>query len=610
VLGQVSEGLGPASPRRQVRAEPLALVVLFLVAFFAFAFLFLRMAILYDSDSYYHLAVARHYAANGVSAPIPWARFSLLGNGGDKELLFHLLLVPFATLVDAPIGGRLALALLNATLALVIARFALRAIGWWGLFLPLWLWVAAPLFFARAVRLRPELLALLILLLAIDAFATRQDSGGRSWQLAKLFALGAAFAYGYTAFHVFLALLVAWTAYDWWRTRSRRSLALLGAGAAGAMTGLLLRPHPWANLQIWFAQNVSFFLHMGRLDVGSEIVPPSLLASAIASTGWLIVIVTLAVLAIRNRFRGADRAMPYAAIAALFFALLFLAMARMATYLFPLVTVALLLACGSAARRALTPVALVIGIIIALPLAGNPLLVRLLRGDVTTEGELQAFGRSVPAGAKVAADWERGELYAFWAPQGRYLNVLDPVFMALPLPRQYAAQRALFTGLEPDVPLVVKSILQSDFLAFDRTDAPPALLERMRADPRVSIRSGGYNVLLEIVPSQRFVLDWRMSDGRAVPLPDRALRAYAGFVEVASDRCVAVTGRLDNGGSFLFAPYGTATMTVDGVPAAAADQPVLGILSHGAVVRLAGGPHLVEVRSCPANGRNGFYLMK
>ncbi|MCU1245036.1 MAG: hypothetical protein JWN02_946 [Acidobacteria bacterium] len=600
----------PASSPRQVRAEPLALLVLFLAAFFVFAFLFLRMAILYDSDSYYHLAVARHYAANGVSSPIPWARFSLLGNGGDKDLLFHLLLVPFATLMDAPIGGRLALALLNATLAFLIARFALRAIGWWGLAVPLWLWISAPLFFARVVRLRPELLALLILLVAIDVFASRQENAGRRWQLAKLFALGVAFAYAYTAFHVFLALLGGWTAYDWWRARSPRSLALFGAGTMGTIAGLWLRPHPWGNLQIWFAQNVSFFLNMGRLDVGSEIAPPSLIAAAIASTGWLVVIVMLAVVAVRSRVPEADRAMPYAALAALFFALLFLVMARMATYLFPLATVALLLACRSAARRALTPVLFAIGVIIALPLAGNPLLVRLLRGDVTTEGELQAFGRAIPAGAKVAADWERGELYAFWAPQGRYLNVLDPVFMALPFPRRYAAQRAVFGGMEPDVPFTAKSILQSDFLAFDRTDAPPALIERMRADPRIRIRSGGYNVLLQIIPSSRFLLDWRMSNGRPLPLPDRALRTYAGFVKVATDRCVTVTRQLDDGGSFVFAPYGPATMTVDGVRVAAADQPVLGVLSHGAVVRLAGGPHLAEVRSCPANGRNGFYLMK
>jgi len=590
----------------------LVLLLFFLVAFFAFAFLFLRMAILYDSDSYYHLAVARHYATNGVGAPIRWARFSLLGNGGDKELLFHLLLMPFASLLDTPVGGRLALALLNAALAVTIARLAMRAIGWWGVAVPVWLWIAAPLFFARAVRLRPELLALLIILLAIDAFARRGPDEGRAAlrQRATLFALGAAFAYGYTACHVFLALVATWAAYDCWRERSRRPLLLLAATFAGTLVGLFARPHPLANLQIWFVQNVSFFFHKGALDVGSEIAPPALVPAAIASTGWLIVIGVLAVLAARSRGRHADPALPYAAIAALFFAVLFLVMARMATYLFPLATVALLLACGPAARRAATPVALTVGVLIALPLAGNPLLLRLLHGDITTEGELEGFGRAIPAGARVAADWERGELYAFWAPQGRYLNVLDPVFMALPFPRQYAAQRALFAGMEPDVPFAAKSILQSDYMAFDRTDAPAALLERLRGDPRIRIRSGGYNVLVELLPSHRFVLDWQMPDGQPVRLPEPSLRPYAGFVELPPDRCMAVTGRLDGGGPLLFAPYGPATLAVDRQPVAAADRPVLGILSRGAVVQLPPGTHRLDVRSCPASGRNGFYLMR
>ena len=51
-----------------------------------------------DFDSYYHLAVARLYRAEGFVRGLAWARPSLLGERlGDKELLFHLLLPPFAT---------------------------------------------------------------------------------------------------------------------------------------------------------------------------------------------------------------------------------------------------------------------------------------------------------------------------------------------------------------------------------------------------------------------------------------------------------------------------------------------------------------------------------
>src|SRR5205085_3622732 len=61
----------------------------FVVSFFVFALLALRMRSLWDSDCYYHLAVARLYAQEGIAAIPPWGRFSLLSAGGDKEFLFH-----------------------------------------------------------------------------------------------------------------------------------------------------------------------------------------------------------------------------------------------------------------------------------------------------------------------------------------------------------------------------------------------------------------------------------------------------------------------------------------------------------------------------------------
>ncbi|MEO8036586.1 MAG: hypothetical protein ABI837_19265, partial [Acidobacteriota bacterium] len=186
----------------------------FLVSFFVFAFVFLRMPLLNDSDSYYHLAVARLYAHNGVFAAIPWARFSLLAAGGDKELLFHLVLIPFVTLVDPAVGGRLALALLNASVATILAWRATKSLGLPGLLVPALLWLAAPPFVMRAVRLRPEWLALLLILIAVTwSFKNRPRALG---------ALSLLFALSYTAFHVFVALCVMWLGYEWWVDVVRR----------------------------------------------------------------------------------------------------------------------------------------------------------------------------------------------------------------------------------------------------------------------------------------------------------------------------------------------------------------------------------------------------
>ncbi|HEV7920830.1 MAG TPA: hypothetical protein VGR02_08585 [Thermoanaerobaculia bacterium] len=461
------------------RALNAGTAAVFVVSFFLFAFLFLGMSILVDADSYYHLAVARWYAQEGIATPIPWARFSLLATGADKEWLFHLLLMPF-TLGDAATGGRLALAALNASLAAVIARYAASVLGPVGFAVPVWLWIAAPPFLARAVRLRPELLALLLILLAIGA-ATR-----RRYVAFGLIAF--AFALGYTAWHVFLFLALLWA----WRDRRLALAAILGS-----IAGLILRPHPMATMQLWYVQNVEFFRWAGKLDVGDEIRPPSL-HTLFVSSAFLLGVAGCWLLVARRRpdQQPATGNQQLAAIAAGVFLLLFTRFGRMATYVYPLLLLAVL---NERARR-FAPLILGGTLLLALPLAREPMLMDLLTHDYATEADLERFGRAVPPGAKIAATWGDAETYVFWAPQGRYLNVLEPLFLLARDPRAYEAQRRLFSGLDPDPSARLRE-LDSNFIAFDVTSTPPALLARIATDPRFRLRYGGVNALFELVPA-------------------------------------------------------------------------------------------------------------
>jgi hypothetical protein len=79
--------------------------------------------------------------------------------------------------------------------------------------------------------------------------------------------------------------------------------------------------------------------------------------------------------------------------------------------------------------------------------------------ELTYERDYTELGKRIPNGAKVAAHWGPTEFYTFFAPQGRYLNVLDPIFMAVPHPKLYEAQRHLFEGRDVDVPRTVKNTL-------------------------------------------------------------------------------------------------------------------------------------------------------
>ncbi|HUP45054.1 MAG TPA: hypothetical protein VM779_06035 [Thermoanaerobaculia bacterium] len=583
------------------------LTLLWICSAVLFGSFFLRVPVLWDLDSYYHLAVARHYVEHGVAAPVPWLRYSLLSRGADKEWLFHLLLMPFAALPDPAVGGRIALALLNATIATAIAAIAGRAVGAAALVLPLWLWIAAPPFFARVIRLRPEMLALLLILCAIPAAAK-----GR-YRLLALLAF--AFAAGYTAFHVFVALVVLWAAWRWYVTR-RIDWRLIAAALGGTAAGLLFRPHPIENLRLWYVQNVQFFQNIGRLDVGPEIHPPPWPQTLISSSVWIVTLLIVGVLAFRARERAAGRdrdLLPFTAISAAVFVILFLRMGRMATYVYPLLTLTVLLASWQRVRARTAAIVFAAGAVVALPLTVDRGVRDVVLHLSTAVSELDwwSFGRAVPPGAKVAARWADAEAYVFWAPQGRYLNALDPLFMALPYPREYEAQRRLFSGRDPDIPLTLRRVLDSDYLALDWTLTTPQLVDRLTGDPRLEVVYGGYNALFRLREGSDFITWWA-----PLPPPADAIAAFVDVTSLAKDGCATVRHRLvlDRAArvELAFAPWGPSTLSIDGVERARLDGAPLAILSRAKKIEadLAAGEHQLEVTSCAHDATAGFYVRR
>jgi len=600
-------------------------------AFFGFAFFFLRFAQLYDGDSYFHLAAARLYA-DGIPDGLPWARWSLFREGwGDKELLFHFALLPFTRWMDAAVGGRVALAVLNAVLVTLLAFLGRQAVGRWGLLLPLFVYLLPAGFLPRAVRLRPELVALMLLLLAVYL-------GGRQRWLA-LAATSALFALSYTAFHVLPGLGLMWMLWErvaGGRWEWRPAAATWG----GTLFGLLLHPQLPKNLEVWWANNVVMLRSMSELDVGEEFVAPSL-ARALAENAPLLAALLALCLAARPSDPALqvrrDRPTAYFAIAALAFVGLYLQMSRMITHAAPLVAATVFFALrarGGEVGAWIEPVrrgwprlplaAVLLGCLLAAwPALAHPTLRMLLSQEAfLNEADLERFGRAVPAGAKVAARWQEGEVYTFWAPQGRYLNVLDPVFMALPYPREYAVQRAMFSGHEPDVPLAM-AILDSDYLAFDATIGPPAFVARLDGDPRLVPVYTSYNRLLRRQTAPHaFALDgWRNGDGARYPrLRDPRLRAAEGFVDLSrlgdAAGCMTVWHdvALDEPQplALTFAPWGPGRVAIDGTLVAERRQPDYAILSRGIAVRreLSAGRHRLDVETCGVDGRIGFYLRR
>lgn len=594
-----------------------------------------------DTDSEYHLAAARLYAAEGLlTAELPWARFSVMARGwGDKELLFHWLLVPFALLDDPWQGGRLALVLLGGLISALTAALAARFAGAWGLVVPLALLFGAPEFGWRLVRLRPELLALVLLLMVLAAVCDRRER--------LLVPLGALFALSYTAAHLVpgLCLLIFL-----WRGGVRREwrpgLALypmLGSGL-----GLLLHPQFPANLAVFWVQNVEFFLWRSQLDVGSEIEPLSTQVFLFANFGfWLALGLLWRARAPRaepvaaESLGAARRAADAFGVAAVLFAVLYLLMSRFALYALPLAALALLAAIaaraewvgdrvrGSGRRNMPLAMALAIAAAISLP-SGLREFERFRQRTWSGPGdearhERSALKQALPPGSRVAAPWGAAGTYALFAPGGRYLNLLDPVFMAAAEPQRYWLQRSLFEGGEPDLAAALAIGLDSDRIAFPVATSSERLRRRLAGDPRlVELHRGSHAVfaLRPLEPSP-FVLDWTDEEGTTWPHPlAPSLRGLEGYVDLTrlglSELCARLATQLPahaaSPARYELAAYGPARIEVDGRRLAATDRRSEAVLGEGIVIErpATARREVLVMESCPSGQppRNGFFLVR
>lgn len=610
------------TPRRTVA---LAALAAFVVAGGGSLVLHRRSA-LHDTDAYYHLAVARAYAREGVIDELRWVRTSVLRDGfGDKEFLFHALLAPLAGGLDPLLAGRLALALLGGLAAAAVAALAARAIGWWGVAVPFWLFFASTELAWRLVRLRPELLALVLLLAAVAAIGTGRDR--------LLGVVAFLFTLSYTAFQALLGLAglafvyFGWACRDW---RWRMPLyAVLGTGLA-----LLAHPHFPKNLEVWAVQNVEYFLHKDLLEVGTEIRPNFTDVVLMVNLGWFLGLAALAASTRKDpSLEGVDgRLADVLGLATLAFGGLYLLMSRFSIYFVPFATLWWLYELRRRGRRlgrwtylpergrVPLAVAAAVCLLVSLPEAWRQLGNYRERTDMGPNAERirdrEALSAALPEGARVAADWGATATYMLWAPQGRYLNVLDPIFMALPYPRAYERLEAILAGREPDVPAVAAEALASDYLAY-LTVTHRELAERLVHDPRVEVLHRGSHTLVRFRPAAGFAVDGWVVDGEPY-VPGSPLEGYVDAERIRPEApCVTFERELaaaDNTPAEIeLVPYGPTSLWLDGALLVGVQDELRAVLGRGVEVpmTLARGRHRVRVVTCEgAAGYKGFYWLE
>ncbi|HEY2733559.1 MAG TPA: hypothetical protein VGI70_06220, partial [Polyangiales bacterium] len=482
------------------------------------------LAMLFDSDSYYHLAVARAYTERGPFSELSWARFSAMQHGfGDKELLFHWLVALLVKVFPPLMAAKVAIAALVASIVSSIALGVVEALGPVGIWLALSLIASSIAFGSRIIRLRPELLSLLLLLASVRALARRR--------YAWLLPLSAAFALAYTAWQALFAICVLAFLCVLWVSREARFRILIFP-LIGIAAGLMLHPQFPHNLRIWYLQNVVFWRYTDSADVGTEILPLGFARFFAWEWPLLFCLPLMAAAMVRTQSsltpERRETAFIYSAVA-IAFGLLFSMSARFVVYALPFGLLALawqvrlhgfelperFRARPRAPRNAFV---FALACTIVLPRTAAALTDVVDRGGCVWPAlrrQLEALGRAMPEGAKVAAPWAASDDYIYFAPQGRYLNLLDPLFMRARDPRAYEVQRRLFAAQLIDVPLALRRDLDSDFIAFD-VPALPELAAQLASDPRVVPLIAGGHALYRVEPDRdrAFVLSLRVDGSR------------------------------------------------------------------------------------------------
>lgn len=496
-------------------------------------------------DGYYHIRIAADLREHGVLyfQNLDWARMSVFREGwGDKELLFHLFLIPFAG-GDLLVGAKVALSLLNGVTAGILAYLGVRHAGSPGWLVPMLAVAMTAAFPVRMEQLRPHHISLVLLLLLASAAASRR----KVW----LAILGALYALSYTAWHlpiilcglVFAAFMVL---------RRERRWELLWAPALGVLLGVLLHPGFPDNIRIWTIQNFQFFLAKDALPVGTEIFGSGLTGFAIANWRGFALIALGAALAwpLAFRRRATDHELAFGVFAAATLAL-YLGAVRFAEYAVPFTALSITLIAVrlGAVRRtyliraAVLVIAMVSGAWTSLRATVAVVTFNHDRYGFSTLGDMIGFGNALPTNARIAATWDFTPFYYFAAPQALYLNVLDPIYMWIRYPEAHAALERTFAGFTVDVPTTLSGTLGSDYIAYHR-GVFPDLAARIDQDPRMIpvFESASHSIArVDTRAAHGFVTDWNIqwSDDSSIVTYSRRREAGA---DSAADQVSSTTG--------------------------------------------------------------------
>jgi hypothetical protein len=453
-------------------------------------------------DDYYHLGVARELGRRFPLRAFPWTPFSVLAERfSDKELLFHVLLLPIARLPigkAALIGTLLGQAFLIGSMAWFLRSQRVPGAPGWLLGLA----ALGPFFVLRIEQLRPHVWMLGFSVLVLGLLFR----GARLWILA---AVCAVFGLTHTAGWLAIPIALTWSLAVRLAPGSEERRFRLGpvlAAAGGWLFGQLVHPNLPHNFWLLWTQNVVVPLaSLGaetrslREALGMELLQPSL--SFLLEQWPLFIAPALAVAwLVRRPLARTPAAVTLSALAAAFLLAGAFLLRRLLENAAVLGILALAVVAAEAASRGERPL---------LPRRGRAMAALALilgaawsvwgvrdfgRGDLRPLGNARPLamasflGENGRRGAQVfTAQWADSAPLLYVAPQLKSLVAQDPTFFYAKDPQLFDRYWAIAHGRSGDPVGEITRRFGARYVTIWKASGFAPLAQQLRRDPRASM---------------------------------------------------------------------------------------------------------------------------
>lgn len=254
-----------------------------------------------DPDSFYHAGMAELAATGTFPHRFPWLDLTTLREQyADLHVLYHIILVPFVSLLEPMPGIRIA-TMVGAILAILACFTLLRRIRIRGALAFSILLLGSASFVFRLNLAKAQAFAFIVLFLGLLALVRRSRTGVflaavfAAWMSAHwpvYLAAVAAFAFH----HVFATILGQPRAGRALLRAMSESLGVACAAAAGVAAGFIVNPYFPDNLTVAWQQIVEIALIGGSASVNVGIEWHRLsFAEFVSAVGFLLPLLALAV---------------------------------------------------------------------------------------------------------------------------------------------------------------------------------------------------------------------------------------------------------------------------------------------------------------------------